>query len=331
MESGRTIGISLMAAFGLRNEEACDIRYGNFYRYQGMYLMSSHSSVNSKTAKVEVGGKTYNMFRFLPVPKEIYDFYMDRKAYIQGQIDAGKITLGSDPSITCIDQMPVVCDGEDFTKLCTTRALTQEGRRILHRAGLNRGDFQALYRQAAAADSVIYGKTKDPTAYLFRRSFGEHLHDLGMSDETISYLMGHVIENERVSRPNFRLKKLQEILYDRYEFRPFYLYGNKERAANEDRILEKLKGEIGETEEGFKVVYTLPCDGKKYRLVASCKEPTDQMTVHFRYTASRKHNPVRITTDQMPYPQPKDRTACIARPPQILYDYLKRYDIRGID
>ena len=44
---------------------------------------------------------------------------------------------------------------------------------------------------------------KDPTAYLFRRNFGTHLHILGLSEPEIEYVIGHDIDDPYETRNEF--------------------------------------------------------------------------------------------------------------------------------
>lgn len=103
------MGIMLMFVFGLRNAEAYTITFGNIMEINGRYYLSSHSSVNAKNAKAEIIGKTYNMYRILPIPDVVYRFLMKRKAYIQSLIDDGEIRLGADGGVGDINHMPIAC------------------------------------------------------------------------------------------------------------------------------------------------------------------------------------------------------------------------------
>ena len=52
-------------------------------------------------------------------------------------------------------------------------------------------------------DSLPFEDRKDPTAYLFRRNFGTHLHILGLSEPEIEYVIGHDIDDPYETRNEF--------------------------------------------------------------------------------------------------------------------------------
>lgn len=132
---------------------------------------------------MEVGGKTYNMYRVLPIPSVAYKFLMKRKAYIQSLIEAGKIPSDRNGAAMNINHMPIACSEDDFSKPCVSADLTQEGRRVLHSVGYDFSKYAEIKETARNSDDpVVFGIEKCPTAYLFRRNFGEHLRDLGFTD-----------------------------------------------------------------------------------------------------------------------------------------------------
>lgn len=68
--------------------------------------------------------------------------------------------------------------------------LTLEGRRVLHRVNYEYANLYEIKEHiSAGADQAAFGKERCPTAYLFRRNFGEHLRDLGFTDAEIQYMI----------------------------------------------------------------------------------------------------------------------------------------------
>lgn len=313
------MGILLMFVFGLRNAEACAITFGNIMEINGRYYLSSHSSVNAKSAKAEIGGKTYNMYRILPIPDVGFCFLMKRKAYIKSLIDDGEIRLGVDGGVEDINHMPIACSDKDFTMHCVSADLTAEGRRILRRAEYDYSKYTEIKETARNSDDpLVFGDEKCPTAYLFRRNFGEHLRDLGYTDAEIQYLMGHVIESESRKRHDYTNSDMLERLAKKMENRPL---GKEVPQAAEREASDEI---VILSQNDFELIGELPCDGKTYFICLESEEYHDQIDVMIQPPPhSKTLDATKIAHWSTPRILSRAEREAEIRDVNVLRDYLK--------
>jgi len=169
----------------------------------------------------KLGGKTRNMFRFVPISKRLYAFLMERKRHIQAQIDSGTLVLNEAQGVTSVDQLPIACEGGNYAKRCNLRKASNVCKEILRSIGISETLYQYLAKEADISHEIsVWGREKDVILYLLRRNFGTHLHNLGLSMEEIQYLMGHKIGNPLIKRSDFRNADIMNTLWDKLSLRP---------------------------------------------------------------------------------------------------------------
>ena len=203
---GENFGLAEMFCLGVRNNEACALRFGVIKRFDcdhekfaaWIYKTSNKDSRNDKFS-----GKTANSPRVVPIPNRLSELILKRKEYIQNKVAC------SDEEI---NRFPVACVGEEFKKQCKPSELGYAGTALLRKSDVDErmmslidDDICGMERkqnfEQDFEDGVI---EKDPTAYLFRRNVATHLYLLGLEPNEIQYIIGHKIDDIDDARNYFR-------------------------------------------------------------------------------------------------------------------------------
>ena len=207
---GQNMGLLLMFALGLRNGEACGANYGDL-KPMGLAPESTvlwvYKSTKAGKRELQSSGKTRNSDRIIPVPEEVERFLLRRRSYLKESLKRDGIPADDE----IIDQLPIACVQNNFTVRCSAAQLTAAGRELFRKIGMR--EYQLAYTEGelnhASDENPL---EKDPTAYLFRRNFGTHLHILGLTESEIEYVVGHDIEDLYETRNEFvNEEKLLEI------------------------------------------------------------------------------------------------------------------------
>lgn len=229
--SGSDIGLMLMFLFGLRNGEACGLRFGDIHTLEnGHEAFFITYSVKAGTNRIQLGGKTRNAFRAIPLYPFVKSFLRKRRAWARGELKKNKSEDGADADMEDADMRSMVniriASGRTITENLTAADLTNAGKRLFKDVlGIDSGtsrrlkalsdDFKSKLQQAGIDE-------KDETTYLFRRNFATHLANLGLNSTQIQYLIGHDIESEDGYQRNYfstgdELDELCQIM-DRHPF-----------------------------------------------------------------------------------------------------------------
>jgi len=120
-------------------------------------------------------------------------------------------------------------------------------------------------------DSLPFEDRKDPTAYLFRRNFGTHLHILGLSEPEIEYVIGHDIDDPYETRNEFVNEEKLFAIKQKMDCRPL---------VNSDRSQIGQSVHVG---EHLPLQHTthmqIPAASAETELHITTNEPTDNITV----------------------------------------------------
>lgn len=282
-QQGETMGLALMYDTALRNSEAAAQVFRNILLINGHHYLASHTSMDPELVIIRMGGKTYNMYRLIPLSEKMIKLLLARKEYLQKKINAGIIVFDSSSDIKSIEDMPIACKGHDYLVHCTSRDLTAEGRRIFHKIKFDKEAFFLAQEEARHVEGYWPdNEIKDGTSYLLRRHMGETLKDLGCTEAQIQFYLGHVIVDENKKRNDFPNPDMLEKLRDIVIRRPVtnsvetqvHRFSGKEKLIVEDATSTTIK---------------LPYNGKKYRITLIPNEPQEPINVVIRPN-SRKHN-----------------------------------------
>lgn len=119
-------------------------------------------------------------------------------------------------------------------------------------------------------DSLPFEDRKDPTAYLFRRNFGTHLHILGLSEPEIEYVIGHDIDDPYETRNEFVNEEKLFAIKQKMDRRPL---------VNSD-LSEIERIDAGER---LQLQHTacaqIPVDSSETEMHIAANEPTDNISV----------------------------------------------------
>jgi len=154
--------------------------------------------------------RTERILTFLPI-------LLARRAYLEAEVAAGRIALDPARGIRSVDDFPIANCEDDWTRPCSAARLTRAGRAFLGEAKIE-GELMTTLAEDMVENysEIVYGEEKDLTAYLLRRTYGEHLRECGCDKAQRERCMGHVQTDESKKNNDFvnenDLKDLAEIL-----------------------------------------------------------------------------------------------------------------------
>lgn len=226
-QKGELMGLALMYTLGLRNNEACGMKFGAIRPMESHpehYCAWIYETTIGDTNQLKGSGKTSNAPRILPIPAKLLELLQNRKSYLQRLIDAGIVRLQSKKDQQTVDDLPIACQGADYTEHCSSRHLTTAGRLLLRAIQVNEHEVSYIDRDLQNEERMIeMGVTeKDPTAYLLRRNLGTHLYILGLTESEIQYFMGHDIEDSNVIRNDFTNEERLYLILQKLSNRPLF-------------------------------------------------------------------------------------------------------------
>lgn len=198
-QSGYYFGLALMFCLGLRENEACGMIFGDIrdmaYHTDIHTAWISKSSVKD-TRETKMGGKTRNAPRIIPIPDMLYELIVGRMKYLE------------DKKIKNIENLPIACDGYNYSVHCRPSELSRVGRNLLRECKVDEDTLSiidaTLNEEMIEDPTEIYEVEKDPTTYMLRRNLATHLYILGLDQNEIQYVMGHDISDPDDQRNYFR-------------------------------------------------------------------------------------------------------------------------------
>ena len=207
---GTDIGLMLMFCFGMRNGEVCGLRFSDIHELEnGHEAIYVTYSAQAGTNSMQLGGKTINVFRIIPLFPFVSDFIKKRRKYIAEELSRYKKSddkTNLDLSKYKLNDLKIASGKTIFDRLSAS-ILTAAGKSLFENVlgydpdnnkTLNAlsDDFKAKLSQAGIDE-------KEPSAYLFRRNFATHLSNLGAEPNQVQYLLGHVVEADNGYQRNF--------------------------------------------------------------------------------------------------------------------------------
>jgi hypothetical protein len=222
--------------------------------------------------------KSPNADRIIPVTEMVAKYLASRKAYLEELVGES------------VDDYPIVCMGDQLKERCTTRHLTNAARKLFQTIKMDAAQLANIDEELRSADSPFSGKEKDPTAYIFRRNFGMHLHILGLNDAEIQYVIGHDIEDLYETRNEFvdeeRLYRICRKMAQRPLVNSSYL---------DENAMAVHHGKIRDLTEHCENV-RVPADGTKVKLHLQAMEPLDDIKV--RIAADNPKRKIKSTFER---------------------------------
>ena len=221
-QSGQRMGLTLMFCLGLRNSEACGADFRDIHPMEGhpeIARLLVYKSTKNGSNIVKMGGKTKNMGRMIPIPSRLKSLLDKRYKILEEKAMAGELPGYDTPEgLQNLKNLPIACDGQDFTRRCSVRLLTKEGKAVLECSSVDEDVLSYISRDIRRDQEGVM--EKDPTAYLFRRNFGTHLYLLGLEESEIQYIIGHEIEDPGETRSIFRSEEKLYPIAQKLALRP---------------------------------------------------------------------------------------------------------------
>ncbi len=261
---GVNYGLLLMYALGLRNAEACAIKFSNFFTFESypdMVVCVVYTS--ARDGKVRNGGKTSNMPRFIVVPSKVWRLIQKRIDYIESKIGGENV-----------EDFPVACSSEGFKIHLRSNELTDGAEILFEEVGITSADLVVVAKEMNQEEIEYILSEKDPTAYLFRRNFATQMASIGMEEEMIRYLMGHRMGEEYKRNFYSNEEKVYEIslimsrralVNDGVSFEKYY-------DRNTEEVFEFYSGDKVSIKEK---------QGDSFTVTVETNEPNDDIRVYF--------------------------------------------------
>lgn len=238
---GQKVGLALMLALGVRNNEACGLKY------EAIKELTAHPNHHvayvyqtaTEGGDVKAGGKTVNAYRILPLPSLVYEFLCKRREWIVEAIETGTFKLP--PEIGSVDELPIANRNENLAEVCKPSDLGKAGKQLFKTIKMSEDQFAHIDKAVRDTQwrEEMGIQEKEATAYLLRRNYATHLHILGLTQEEIEYVMGHEILAAGVERNDFENEDLfYTNIYKKLERRPL-LNKNFDRAEVGNLIEEE--------------------------------------------------------------------------------------------
>ena len=203
--SGTDVGLACMYFLGCRNNESCGANFDAFHTlntYPQIPVFDMLQTTELGSNQLKASGKTSNAPRILPVPIVFYHFICMRKAWLQQQVDTGKLILP--PSIHSVNQLPIACVGTEYTRRAQTSDLSRAGRSLFQKIGIGKSELAVLQQILSSSDfKDTQIAESEPTTYLLRRNVATRLYHLSFRWECIQYWIAHEIENTLLLRNDF--------------------------------------------------------------------------------------------------------------------------------
>ena len=301
--NGEEIGLLLMFVQGIRSNEACGTSFDNIrylHSYTDTPVLDIVQSTMIDSNKVKAGGKTKNAPRTLPLFIQLYDFLMQRRTYILTLIESGELVLP--PSVKSVDQLPIVCTGQDYIKRASTRNLTAAGRKLFNDIGIDKSELALLYQLIFSHESKeAQFDEKEPTTYLFRRNAATHLYQLGFTSDEIQYWLGHDIEDPHISRNAFADENTLYRLSQMFAYHPLYAMFN---TTTETMVTLDAKPYSHSTANTLTL--NLDDSSSEFLIDLKANEPNQPISVSIINSSSTINGFVDVTAMPKEYPRTVD-------------------------
>ncbi len=308
MQKGEKLGLALMFCLGTRNSEACGLLYGDIrpmYCNPSQYIAYVYSTVDSSGTD-QVGGKTRNMFRLIPVPQRLLSLIHQRRSLLIQKILNGEISVPTDitkplaqAAEDYVDGLHIACRGDNYSIPCVAGDLSRAGSKLLAQSKVAEDMMAMIDRTIHTAASEKEGiKEKDPTAYLFRRNLGSHLYFLGLSDNEIQYIMGHDIEDDLDERFYYRNEEKLYPIAQKMQQRPIV-----NEIVNESTI-DLSQGNF-EARNAINISFYLPTTSSKecYSLLIRQQEYGTDTQIRFKTKATSLRGTYSQYDNNDPFPE----------------------------
>lgn len=234
---GIYFGCLLMYDLGLRNHEACVLRFKDIGEDGIADISHSYSSITHTDV---IGGKTENMVRLIPVSERTFDMIKVRKEYITEEYRKKGENVESEEFLKRLDDFPIACKGNSYEENCSPSDINRVFRKIfkeIHFSQEEMADYyvemkeeekkRAEYNQLNKIDELV--ESEDATSYVNRRNFATVIKMLGIQDDDAHFIFGHKIEDPRKTRNDFRDSDFLNWVKERLRLRTYLNYPKEKK------------------------------------------------------------------------------------------------------
>ena len=210
---GEYIAMSIMYVCGLRPAEACGLNYGDFWEFPshpGRYYFIISKTSSRTLNSLNAGGKTPNAPRKVPVPRDLAELLLKRKAWVLSQLQPEED----------IHKVPIVCVRNELTKRANTTAIDRAGESFFQEIKID-AEKLAFTRYMLRQENDDSLEERDATPYILRRNFATKMKVIGLSKGETLYLMGHDLSGQWESKHSLNLESNLIMLLDKMERRLF--------------------------------------------------------------------------------------------------------------
>lgn len=314
-------GLTLMYAFGLRNNDACGVNFGyirEFVDYPGNYYLIVPQSTELGANTVKILGKSRNSGRRIPMPTSLARRLLVLREK-RAELARAKGYKGK------AEDLPIACREGKPCERCCADDLSLAAKKMYEKIGMRKEDIVALNLdlleelQAAREEfeeDEFREIERDPTAYLLRRSFATIIAALGLTDAEIRYVVGHKIDDEYIQRRSFGDEKILFRIKQKLDERPLL------NDIQLEKYLSVLPGKNESVDGSKKIVLNIPPEQlSSVRINVAAREPGDEIRFKILYS----HDAGCINTDFVAYTKkPSDE---IKRTTDILRYYHHSFSL----
>ena len=193
MQDGELFGLASMLCIGTRNAEAAGLNFEDIQLWRNtpdLWVAVIYKSTVIDSNTLQSSSKTHNADRVVVLPSRYVQLVLKRKEML-------KTILG--PSVD-VEKLPIACKGNDYFQRCRSDDLTHAAKHLFRLLGISAEQIAQADDdiQAALSDTgdplqclTVDFIEKSPTAYFLRRVFGTSLACVGLSEDDISFQIGH--------------------------------------------------------------------------------------------------------------------------------------------
>lgn len=276
---GEAVGLLLMFACGLRNEEACSLNFADIVPFEtcpSRYYIRVTQSTEIKKNTLKLNSKSDNGIRKIPISNnlaELLFFLWDRRR--------SKTSSLSTDFGDALSLLPIVCRKQEYTKRARADQLSTEGRKMFCAIGMREDYLMDIADYLLQhADIAVINSTedefrlveKDPTSYLLRRNFATHLSILGLTESEIQYIIGHELGDRTLRRDIANSEHRLLAIADKLEQRPLL------NIINPIVTIDVSKKESGCFSSAYHYQFVVPAN-TTLRINAQANEPGSKLAI----------------------------------------------------
>ncbi len=253
---GETLAAYLQFFTGLRNEEIAGVMYSDLSELEsGRVILFVTKSARRGGKIISLQLKTSNAYRYVPVFGFLADRLKKRREFIEQRYDKKEVS-----------NFTIACRGHNYSSHVGTEAVSIAGRELIMDAASKTKDGKTVMSDLLdeLREEGLPIDEKEPTAYLFRRNYATHLHNLKVDPSTADFLIGHIILEDGVNRHDFMTVDVEERIHRILDSHPFNAFFG-------------CPDQVTGTLHGSKVILKLKA-GKHYTV--SLNEPNDDVKIN---------------------------------------------------